>query len=366
MEVVNPLERPITVGACLIATAVSIWWWLGNDVSRLFMEDSALGTEPWRLLTSTLLHANFIHLAFNALWMFRFGMLLEGRLGAARFGGLFIVLAVGSAAAERALFGGGVGLSGVVYGLFGYLWAARRAGETYAADAADQRTTALFVGWFFFCIAATYTGVLAIANVAHGMGALLGVLVGTAASRRKFRWPTGFATVLVLVACVLAGGPFRSYVNLENDEPPTPSEGTAADQAIDDGNFEEAVTLYKTALAKTPDDWRLWYNLSVAYDRLEHYEDAIEASKKAHELAGTEKTRRSVGMAYGSLGNHLMDKDRLDEALEAYQQAETTVPDNAAYKFNMSICLQRLGRTEEAANKRAEADALTADAGAND
>lgn len=354
MEPTNPLNHPITVGTCIAATAASGWWWLGNDVSPLLMAPSAVGPEPWRLLTSTLLHVNFIHLLFNGLWMFRFGTLLEGQLGALRFGGLFVLLAVGSGAAEQALAGGGVGLSGVVYGLFGFLWAARRAGQRYALAVVDQRTTALFVGWFFFCIVATYTGMLAIANVAHGMGALLGFLLGLAAARPRARIAAGLGAGLLVALSLLGAGPLRPTVNLVGAAPVV-LDATKADAALEAGNDEEARSLYRSALEQTPDDWRLWHNLTIAHQRLAQHEDAVESAKRAHELEASEKTRRLLGDAYERLGDQHLQGGRHREALEPLREAASLVPDEESYHERLAWCLDALGRPGEAEAARAAA-----------
>ncbi len=357
-EAGSPLAYPVAVGSCLIAAVLSGYWWLGNDVGALLMDASAARSEPWRLLTSTLLHANVVHLVFNVLWMYRFGTLLEARLGAARFGGLFVLLAAGSGAAEQALASdGGVGLSGVVYGLFGFLWVARRAGVSYASAAVDARTSALFVGWFFFCIAATYTGALAIANVAHGMGAVLGALVGVAAMMRRWRVLAALGTGLLVAGSILGAGPLRPYLNLSG-VPLSSSKGDEADQALDAGRFDEALALYRAALEASPDDWRLWNNLGVAYDRLGRFDDAVEASRRAHELEGSHDTRLGLGNAHARLGYHLMLEERWQEAADAFTRAEEVIPEDGGVKLNLGACLSRLGRHEEAAAKISAGEAL--------
>ncbi len=68
------------------------------------------------------------------------------------------------------------GLSGVNYGLFGYVWMKSR----YQPDLGFVVTPTLvfmMVGWFLLC----FTGAVGpIANVAHAAGLGLGVLVGAA------------------------------------------------------------------------------------------------------------------------------------------------------------------------------------------
>ena len=82
---------------------------------------SVAAGDWWRLLTSSFLHANAIHLLLNMLMLWWFGSPLEGLLGRGRFLGLYLVSALaGSAGAlllsPRALT---VGASGAVFGILG-------------------------------------------------------------------------------------------------------------------------------------------------------------------------------------------------------------------------------------------------------
>src|SRR4051812_11143898 len=53
---------PITVGLALGAIAVSLAMWSGRDMSMLTCDVRISHGQPWRLLTSTLVHANLLHL----------------------------------------------------------------------------------------------------------------------------------------------------------------------------------------------------------------------------------------------------------------------------------------------------------------
>src|SRR5207253_2758605 len=140
----------------------------------LTMDAKALGPEPWRLVTSMLPHVSLPHLVFNLYWLWVFGTFLEKSFGALRFLGIVVLFAAGSSAAEWALEGSGVGLSGVGYGLFAMLRALRRRPEFVGV--ADKDTATLFTVWFFVCIVTTWIGVMNVANVAHGAGAAIGYL----------------------------------------------------------------------------------------------------------------------------------------------------------------------------------------------
>ncbi len=90
--------------------------------------------EVWRAISPIFLHGDPIHLLLNMILLIQLGRVLETREGSTRYGMLVIVIAILSN-----LFQGGmpmqgplpeafrgtpffVGISGVVYGLFGYQW----------------------------------------------------------------------------------------------------------------------------------------------------------------------------------------------------------------------------------------------------
>ena len=120
------------------ATQRSAWSGLGD-----IMENGALwgpavdvGGEWWRLFTSGFLHANILHVGFNALLLGLLGATLERRLGVVRFAVLYLAaLLAGSLgallASPRALT---IGASGAVFGLMGAHLMASRAGGRRARD----------------------------------------------------------------------------------------------------------------------------------------------------------------------------------------------------------------------------------------
>ena len=77
-----------------------------------------------KMLSPIFLHGGLLHLAFNMLWFWEFGRRIEFALGSLSLVMLVIFVALVSNTAQY-LYGGYIyfgGMSGVVYGLFAYIW----------------------------------------------------------------------------------------------------------------------------------------------------------------------------------------------------------------------------------------------------
>jgi len=180
------LPPVVTMAVCLAAVGASLACWQFPAVGAYFTaEPTAVWSgQLWRLLTDALPHVNVLHLAFNLYWIWRWGQVIEGWLGPVRYAGLVLLLAGGSSAVAFLGSEPGIGLSGVGFGLFGLLFALRRE-KDFAAQEMQPGVIPLWVAWFFLCILATYMDVMAIGNIAHGAGAVLGWLVGRAVMIRQ-------------------------------------------------------------------------------------------------------------------------------------------------------------------------------------
>jgi GlpG protein len=171
--------------ACIVLALISDF---GRDENRLrylfisFPEAGATGFLPeiragevWRLFTPVLIHFGPWHLLFNMLWLFQLGSMIESRRGSVRFALLTIALAIGSNVAQYAVSGPAFGgMSGVIYGLFGYVWLRGRF-DPGSGLFIDRQNVVLMIVWFFAC----FTGRIGpIANTAHGTGLVLGIAWG--------------------------------------------------------------------------------------------------------------------------------------------------------------------------------------------
>jgi GlpG protein len=147
--------------------------------------------QVWRLVTPIFLHFGIWHLLFNMLMLYDLGGAIERRRrGPLRYLLLVLILAVISNLVEYYLghpvkdggelrwqpsptFGG---MSGVVYGLFGYIWMKARF-QPELGFRIHPSTVTYLIAWFFLCM----TGLVGpIANGAHVGGLLAGMLIGYA------------------------------------------------------------------------------------------------------------------------------------------------------------------------------------------
>jgi GlpG protein len=146
--------------------------------------------QVWRLVTPIFLHFDILHLVFNVLMLNALGGAVEARRGPIRYLLLVLVVAVCSNLAEYYVgpqwipgvglrWGSGPvfgGMSGVNYGLFGYVWMKAR-WEPASGFVLSPTTVFLMIGWYALC----FTGLLgSIANMAHTVGLVLGALIGAA------------------------------------------------------------------------------------------------------------------------------------------------------------------------------------------
>lgn len=269
---------PVTAGLAGIAIVVTVVYWM-SPMPTLVMQGDLLHDAPWRSITSSLLHVNLLHLWFNVYWTLVLGAYVEHERGRVATLIGYLVAAFASATAEQGLAHGGVGLSGVVYAMFGYGWARARSDATWAARI-DQGLVRSFAGWFLFCIATTVAGMMPVANVAHGVGALVGALAGWAVTDRRAL--VGLAVAIVLSA-VVDVGPVRERVNFTT-EPALEAEQRGL-AALTQERYREAIRELEHATELAPSEGRLWHNLGVARSHVEDdREAACDAFRHASEL----------------------------------------------------------------------------------
>lgn len=152
--------------------------------------------QVWRLLTPIFIHHGPIHILFNMFMLFQMGKIIENRCGTMFFGILVFASAVipnffqgvvpynvggsvpGLVEDSLNLLNGFGGMSGVVYGLFGFMWM-KTLFQPSAGMNLPQSTIIILVGWLFFCMTPMSKEVgLNVANWAHAVGLVVGIVAG--------------------------------------------------------------------------------------------------------------------------------------------------------------------------------------------
>jgi membrane associated rhomboid family serine protease/TPR repeat protein len=272
---------PITGGIGILAIAVTAATWVGKDLSLLWPTAMIRRGELWRLVTAIFPHADVLHLAFNVYWLWVFGTLVEEVFGRAKTAALILLFALGSSAFEFAFSRGGIGLSGVVYGLFGLLWVLSKYDERFR-DAVDDQTIAVFVVWFFICIGGTLMNAMNVGNIAHGTGAVLGILAAFSIVRANRR-PAIVAGIAVIVCFALCASTFwRPVLNAADGE--GYEEGRWGYDALVANQNGEAIRWLRDATRYQPKVPEFWYYLALAQERSNDKLAAADGYRHAAEL----------------------------------------------------------------------------------
>ncbi|TWT55569.1 Rhomboid protease GlpG [Thalassoglobus neptunius] len=136
--------------------------------------------EIWRLVTPIFIHLSVLHLLMNMYWMWILGGIIERRQGPTRLIILTILTAAGSSMTQYFLFGPAFsGISGVVYGLLGYLWMKSMVSPEEQLGVPQSLVLFMLV-WLFLGMSGSLEALgMRIANGAHFGGLMAGMLVGS-------------------------------------------------------------------------------------------------------------------------------------------------------------------------------------------
>jgi GlpG protein len=312
-------RAPLTVTCVILAALVFAWKLVAPAQVFSFLAPDAFAIYGGRwdaLLGSVFVHADFMHLAFNLYWLWVFGSVLEANLKRGLWLLLFLSTAVFSSATQLAFGDGstGIGLSGAIYGLFGFLWLAGPRFPAFAAVLTPNRKM-LLLGWLVICFGLTYLKVYPVANAAHVGGLVAGSLLGWAFCRsRKDALRAGIAFLVLAFASVLyapwslafqvatasallkKGEMDRALLWLE---PAAQADGYLAGWAAyclahvreTQGNYSAAAKAYETAVQKSEKSAELlnayaWLLATAPAANVRDGKKALELARKAADLTG--------------------------------------------------------------------------------
>lgn len=131
--------------------------------------------QIWRYVTPIFIHFNALHILFNMSWLRTLGNAIEFVRGTRRFLALVLFIAVVSNVAQLIWSGPAFGgMSGVDFGLIGYVWMKGKTQPQHGL-ALPQEQVVMSMLWMLLCIGGAFGP---IANAAHVAGFLAGMVIG--------------------------------------------------------------------------------------------------------------------------------------------------------------------------------------------
>lgn len=206
---------PLTLTLCILAVIVSLLSgfmtprennkWGQTIINELsFVEPSALASskgdpaaslkrgELWRVITPIFMHGSPLHLAMNILLLVSLGRLTERIQGTQKYALFILMLAVfpnllqGLSPEWMRGSPNFVGISGVVYGLFGYIWI-RSTLHPEMGIVIPMPMVVIFVGMIVLGLAVGITDAVPgwrLADLCHLGGLLVGIAVAYASEQK--------------------------------------------------------------------------------------------------------------------------------------------------------------------------------------
>lgn len=111
-----------------------------------------------------------------------------------------------------------------------------------------------------------------------------------------------------------------------------------ANEAYNEGNYEEAIALYKKAIDEDPENAKLYYNLASAQAKAGNSEEAVRTFEQFKTMTDDEERR---AMADYDIGNILAEQEQWDKAVEYYKKSLRYLSDDEDAKHNYELALKQ-------------------------
>ncbi len=133
--------------------------------------------QVWRLFSPMFIHYGILHFIFNMFCLVNLGGAVERRMGSWVLVGIVLLTSMLGNIAQFYWSGPSFGgMSGVVYGLFGFVWI-KSIVQPSLGFHIDRNTVTIMLAWLVLCM----TGMVGpIANAAHVVGLVIGMILAHA------------------------------------------------------------------------------------------------------------------------------------------------------------------------------------------
>jgi len=198
-----PLYRLPIITIVMIVINIAVFAMFTGEQVEPYMLAMGTGLYPVQWLTANFLHADFFHLLFNMLFLWVFGPVIEGRMGAFRMLAIYLGIAIVFGAVFQILTlglepGFALGASGVIFGLaaMSFIWAPESKVHGYVifwffryGFVKDTETEiSIIVGFFAVLqvLGSLLLGNNLLGELGHILGAILGLAVAIGLLKLKF------------------------------------------------------------------------------------------------------------------------------------------------------------------------------------
>jgi rhomboid protease GluP len=169
--------------------------------------------EIWRLAVNPYHHGGFLHIFFNLYALYYFGSFAEKFMGKWRYlAFVFICGTFQDTVCQITIEPGAIGISGIVFGLFGFLWIVREQDARIKAFLSNDLVKIMLIQLFIF-IPLTLLKVINIANVGHFFGLIYGILFAFAFYRKPNRLKK---TAFILFNLLIFPAIYQAYHPVNN------------------------------------------------------------------------------------------------------------------------------------------------------
>lgn len=237
--------------------------------------DRIWGGAWWALVTSTVVHFDLWHFAFNVYWLWVLGRVLESTIGSWRYLALLTSGAAISSSYQLAVSDTtGIGASGMICAIFGYMAITRQRYPEFQS-VLPWSVIKLFNSWLVLCLVVTYLNIMSVGNAAHFAGLLFGAGIGWIVLREVY-WRAAALGIVTLA--------FGAFVPLFWMPWSIHWHRYRAYRLHTDGQHEAAVGHYDEVIERAPEDSWAYQSRSGAFQSLNKPIQAREDMKRALEL----------------------------------------------------------------------------------
>ena len=274
-----------TIGLIAVNTVVFFATGMGSDAGIVaYGVEYGNGVHPWQWLTSLFMHAHLGHLLGNMIFLWVFGMIVEGKLGWWKFLTAYLGLGISETAAEQMMLfwfdhGRAIGASGVIFSLLGIclVWAPETEIECQWISGGhfgyvrwgEIQITVLWMAIIYIGLNAFEAwryGFRPNSAAAHCLGAAFGFVLGVVSLKRRWVECDGWDLFSVMSGSYLRSNAARrvrpagpAVLDVSHGDAASSAgaaafvrQQTMADQDLDRQTEDSALTAYENAVKSSP------------------------------------------------------------------------------------------------------------------